>query len=97
MGKGAFVRIIDVPESILYGATTVVMVGTTLAMGTAVIGLAMTGIGLPVAIIPLAIGYGTYGATVYCGSKTGHKIAVACGSNKNCHSLKHAKKAMTGR
>jgi hypothetical protein len=83
-------------ESVLYGVTTVACSGLTLGLATVTIGLAMTGVGIPLALVTGVMTYGTYGATVYCGSKTQHKVRVSCGSNKHCHSGAHALKAMAG-
>lgn len=98
MGKHALVRVVDVPEAVVYGATTVVAGGATVAFGAAsVVLLVAIPISLGTSIIPLAITlplmFGSYATTTYSGSKTQHKIQVACGSEKHCHSLAHVKKA----
>lgn len=98
MGKHALVRAVDVPEAIVYGATTVVAGSATVGLGVASVLLFVAiPISFGTSVIPLLVTvplmFGSYATTTYAGSKTQHKIQVACGSEKHCHSLRHVKKA----
>lgn len=83
-------RFIDAGESILYGVGTVVCGGLTIGFATAALGIAITGVGIPIALIPGAIAWGSAGATVYSGSKTIHKLSHVFGGHGKCHSMDHA-------
>lgn len=82
---GAGGRVVKASQGLGYSLLTVGAGVTTFAMGTATAGLAMTGVGIPLAALTAAgtggCGYGTF----FFGKKTGHKFARAFQANHHEH------------
>lgn len=88
-------RFFDAVETPVYAAGTLVAGAATTAFATATLALAVTGIGLPVAV-PFGLGtLALAAATTYAGSKTVHKASHVMGGDGDCHSLSHAKEVLT--